>query len=461
MYERLSGRRHWTEVLRLRELQWRPAAELEGRALARLRPLLEHAATHVPHYRGLFGSTGLAPKDVRSLADLAAVPITTKAALRAGFPTRTTADNLPSTRRWRSRTSGSTGFPFEFYTDRAAADNWHASYLFFLEWAGVALRDTRFVIAAPSYGMYRGNTPGPPALVPAARRLIFGEQTFYLAGVDLTASALKARIERLPDGRQYFIQIYPSYAARLARGLLTEGLELPVYPKAVIGVTETMTAANAAAIASAFRCRIVNHYSTWEVLHLAQSCPDNPEVLHVNSERAIVRIVRDDGSSAPPGERGRVLLTDLSNFVMPFINYDIGDLAVMGPPCPCGRGFPTLRSLEGRVGETISTPAGKVVAPGALERLLTFVCQIVPYIWEYQAVQVAADAVVLRVVPTPKFSEEFARKLRRDLEEFMGPGVTVVIEPVDHILLEPSGKRLIIKPLGSADGPGSSDQSPR
>jgi phenylacetate-CoA ligase len=180
----------------------------------------------------------------------------------------------------------------------------------------------------------------------------------------------------------------------------------------------------------------------------------------VNSERAIVRIVRDDGSSAPPGERGRVLLTDLSNFVMPFINYDIGDLAVMGPPCPCGRGFPTLRSLEGRVGETISTPAGKVVAPGALERLLTFVCQIVPYIWEYQAVQVAADAVVLRVVPTPKFSEEFARKLRRDLEEFMGPGVTVVIEPVDHILLEPSGKRLIIKPLGSADGPGSSDQSP-
>ena len=155
---------------------------------------------------------------------------------------------------------------------------------------------------------------------------LFGEQTFYLAGADLTASALKARIARLPGGRQYFIQIYPSYAVRLARGLLTEGLELAVYPKAVIGVTETMTAANAALIGSAFRCQVVNHYSAWEVLHIAQSCPDSPESLHVNSERAILRVVRDDGSSAPPGER---------------------------------------------------------VLPGALERLLTFVCQIVPYVWEY------------------------------------------------------------------------------
>jgi len=74
---------------------------------------------------------------------------------------------------------------------------------------------------------------------------------------------------------------------------------------------------------------------------------------------------------------------------------------------------------------------------------------------------VAADAVALRVVPTPKFTDEFAQRLRRDLEKFMGPAVTVVIEPVDHIPLEPSGKRLIIKPLRAAEGPGSPEQSLR
>ena len=56
--------------------------------------------------------------------------------------------------------------------------------------------------------------------------------------------------------------------------------------------------------------------------------PDNADMLHVNSERAVVRVVRDDGTAAAVGERGRVLLTDLANHVMPFINYDIGDRAV-------------------------------------------------------------------------------------------------------------------------------------
>ena len=56
--ERLVGRRMWTEMCRLRELQWRPTAELEARALDRLRALLTHATMHVPYYRDLFQAGG-------------------------------------------------------------------------------------------------------------------------------------------------------------------------------------------------------------------------------------------------------------------------------------------------------------------------------------------------------------------------------------------------------------------
>jgi phenylacetate-CoA ligase len=54
LVERVTGRRVWSEVLRLRELQWRRSEELEARALARLQPVLRHAAAHVPYYRQLF-----------------------------------------------------------------------------------------------------------------------------------------------------------------------------------------------------------------------------------------------------------------------------------------------------------------------------------------------------------------------------------------------------------------------
>jgi phenylacetate-CoA ligase len=203
-------------------------------------------------------------------------------------------------------------------------------------------------------------------------------------------------------------------------------------------------------IAQAFRCPVVSHYSAWEALHLAQSCPDRPEVFHVNAERAIVRVVGEDGRAAAPGERGRVLVTDLANHVMPFIQYDLGDVAVAGKPCPCGRGLPTLAEIEGRVGEVIETPAGRRIAPGALERLLTFRCGIGPYVWEYQAVQTAPDRVVLRVVPTARLTDAVTRRLAGELGAFLGPEMRVAVEPVDRIPPEPSGKRLVIRPLGAA-----------
>ena len=175
---------------------------------------------------------------------------------------------------------------------------------------------------------------------------------------------------------------------------------------------------------------------------MAQTCPDNPGVFHVNSERVILRVVRDDGSPAGSDERGRILITALANYVMPFINYDMGDSGINGGPCPCGRGFPTLMGLEGRLGEVIRTPGGRIIAPVTLGILLKFA---VPYVWEYQAVQAATDTVTLLVVPTSRFTPGIATILQADLEKLLGAGMKVRIEPVDQIPPEHSGKRLVIR----------------
>jgi phenylacetate-CoA ligase len=195
----------------------------------------------------------------------------------------------------------------------------------------------------------------------------------------------------------------------------------------------------------AFRCPVVNHYSAYEVLHLAQSCPANPGLLHVDATRAIARVVRDDGRDAAPGESGRLVLTDLGNWVMPFVNYDIGDRARRGVRCPCGRGFPTLEMIEGRLGESIRTLAGGSISPTILGWFLTHVCHALPDLWEFQALQTAADAVTLLVVPAPRFTADTARRLEAALADLLGGGMRVTVEPVDHIAPEPSGKRLIIR----------------
>jgi hypothetical protein len=64
----------------------------------------------VPYYRQLLGRHGLAPGDIRSAADLAAVPITTKRDLQAA-PASLLTQGLDPRRLVVHRTTGSTGEP--------------------------------------------------------------------------------------------------------------------------------------------------------------------------------------------------------------------------------------------------------------------------------------------------------------------------------------------------------------
>jgi phenylacetate-CoA ligase len=438
-YERLTGRRPWGELHRLRELQWRPAAELEARALEKLRALL----AHVPYYRDLLRRAAVDPAEICSIADLSRIPISRKADLRPDPTGRVLADNLPARRRAPGSTAGSTAMPFRFFTDRATAEVWLGSYMLFREWANAPFGGTMHWIPGPAHASAVGTSIARMRAV--ATSLALGERTIRLSDFEPDVAELRDRIRRSVGAGGYAIWGFPSYIARIARELIESGAELPAPPRVVFTYAETLSLLNRRAIEAAFRCRTANHYSAWEVLHMAQTCPDHPDLLHVNSERAIVRVVRDDGSAVSPGEVGRVVVTDLANYVMPFINYEIGDWAIAGASCPCGRGFPTLASLEGRLGEVLRTPAGRTVLPIALCRFLNIRARAHPYIWEYQAVQTVPEHVAFRVVPTSRLTPDRVDWLQGELEAFLGPGVSVTVEQVDRIPVEASGKRLLVR----------------
>ncbi len=61
-----------------------------------------------------------------------------------------------------------------------------------------------------------------------------------------------------------------------------------------------------------------------------------------------MEILRPDNTPCAVGETGRVVVTDLHNYAMPLIRYDIGDYATPGPRCACGRAHTTLSAIAGR-----------------------------------------------------------------------------------------------------------------
>jgi phenylacetate-CoA ligase len=285
-----------------------------------------------------------------------------------------------------------------------------------------------------------------------------GERVRHLSGLHFKVSDFRSIVGAVPRGGRYFIWSFPSYLSWLANQLKVEG-GLAHPPAAVIAFGETLSPTEAARLSDFFGTSVVNHYSMWEIPHLAQSCPDHPESLHQLGDRAIVRVARPDGSDADVGEIGRLLITNLTNYVMPFINYDTGDLAARGEPCPCGRGFQTLQALHGRSGEIITTPSGQALSAVTLGNHLVFVLHAQPYLWEYQLVQVEPDRVVLRVVPTDAYSPDFEAVLRTSLTELFRGEMRVEVMTVDRIDHEPSGKRLLTK-VELAGEPSSDSAEP-
>ena len=447
LYDRVARRRLWAETRALRELQWRSADELEALATSRLRRLLEQASQQVPYYRELFGQSGFDPASLRSTDDLARLPITSKAAVRDAFPERIVARDLPIGRRWPLRSGGSTGQPLEFYGDRQAHDVWLGTHFFFLEWAGTGPWHTAILITSTQY--LRGNGPEPRGWRRLVRRALIGERRLHFAELEPDLDRFLQRAGPALRSGAYYLRGYASKVADLAAQLLERGYRLPSPPRAVVTHGEELTEHHRVLIERGLGHRPVSQYSLWEVPQIAQTCPDEPGLLHVNNQRAVVRVVRPDGADAAPGESGRLLLTDLHNQVMPFVNYDTGDQAALGPPCPCGRGFPTLTRLEGRTGQAIQLPDGRRVDPQALVHFLTWGCPVLPWVWQYQAVQTAPGEVVLRVVPTGHYDDLFAERLRDELTRLFGPDLAVRIEAVPEIAPEPNGKRPVVKVLAA------------
>jgi phenylacetate-CoA ligase len=449
---RLVGRRFadsWQEML---TAQWLPANELNPRNEERLGALLSHSAENVPFYRALYRKLGIAPADLRTAKDLSALPVLSKADYRRAVEDFY-AVNLPPYRRIERSTSGSTGVPFAFCLDRTAFPVIFASHLFYDSWHGIRPFDKYIRIASPPATSIplASKTPINVRLQQAMTGYLqylfesWTQQKIALWEVD--AARAMDIWKRIESFRPKFLMGYTSAVATIADELLHRNLRLSNPLQAVITMAETLSPLRKRSIQQYFEAPIVNRYGLREFgSWSAQSCPESPDQFHVNTELVVCEILRQDGSACEPREVGQVVLTDLHNYVRPFIRYNTGDLAMAAAgDCTCGRGFPLLGPIEGRSQECLRTPSGKMISPVVLGHYLFVYHDHQESVRHYQLVQESSDRVFLLVVPTDRWSNAAHTRLRDDLAKLVGDDMEVSLETVSEIPPEKSGKRPIIK----------------
>ena len=411
---------HWRRFLRGNE-NW-SAERIAAWQLAQAQRVIQFAYENTPGYRELYQQAGVTPGDVRSLADVTRLPMTTKELLR---------DNLEDfSVRGRGRryitTGGSTGIPFGFYVTGSLLMREKAFMHHTWSRAGWRLGQVNAVL--------RGflGSPAQPYEYSAYRREL------RLSSYYLTREQWPLYKAALTHYRPRVIQAYPS-ALNMLCDLLAEDEERSRFSFDLILLgSENLYDWQLAKFAAAFpSARIMAWYGHAEMAAYAPWCEATSQY-HLQPFYGYTTVMGSDHQEVGVGEEGELVATCFHNFVTPFINYRTLDRAVRGADrcAGCSREYRLLERISGRRQEVIVTGSGRYISMTAINlHDRTF-----DSLRQFQFYQDTPGQVVFRFVPKSVLPAAELERIQQTLAAKLGGDTLLRLTPVEEIPRTKSGK---------------------
>jgi phenylacetate-CoA ligase len=199
-------------------------------------------------------------------------------------------------------------------------------------------------------------------------------------------------------------------------------------------------------IAAVFGCPVANGYGGRDAGFIAHECPSGR--MHISAEDIVVEILDDRGNAVPAGEAGEIVVTHLATGDFPFVRYRTGDVGVLDPQaCPCGRGLPVLKEIQGRSTDFVVASDGTVMHGLAL----IYAIRDLPGIERFKIVQHDLMHTEVLLVPGSSYQAAHADTIRAAFLRRLGTDVDVAIRLVDAIPSEASGKfRYVVSKVEAA-----------
>ena len=383
--------------------------------------MVRHAATTVPAYQQAFAQTGLRPADIRSLADFAQLPITTKADVQRQ-PLAYVSDAVPRRQLLKRTTSGSTGTPLTVHNTPLTVLAERAIMYRGWRWAGFESGD-RIVTCVGELSKI-----SEPGIAPVDRY----RNTLDISPHHLDVPGCQAYIKKIGAFDPHYIRTYPSVLRILGKILQRNPTKLPSL-KGLWTQSEVLYPSERQYLESVWGARAFDYYGMQEKCVAMSECSYG--TMHIHSDFGLVEF-----APAAKEPYQRIIATGFYNPAMPLLRYDTGDLAITrDDPCPCGRALPAVRSIVGRQEDFLFTTTGRHVieidaAIGVSKNIRA--CQIV---------QEAIGDVRLHVVPAPGFDDHEETMLKQRLREQFDDETVFTIVRCDELKRTATGKlRFII-----------------
>ncbi len=320
---------------------------------------VRHACEGSAFFRGKLAEAGVDPASVRTVEDLARLPLTTKQELREAYPFGWTCVPPEEVVRVHA-SSGTTGRRVvATYTAQDLAD-WADMFARCFEYAGVTPADR--VQVTPGYGLWT-----------AGIGFQAGVERLGAMAVPTGPGNVDLQFEVMIDLRTTVICATSSFGLLIAEEANRRGLVDRLALRVGVFGSERWGDAMRRRIEGLLGIETFDIYGLTELYGPGTGIDcSRHEGIHYWDDFYVIEVI-DPVTAAPlpPGEEGELVVTTLRKQAQPLLRYRTHDLSRLIPePCPCGSPHPRIDRISGRSDDMFKV-RGVQVYPAQIDAVLS------------------------------------------------------------------------------------------
>jgi len=354
-----EGKKYWNPII-----ETLPREKLQEVELKRFRELLRWAKDQSPFYKRKLH--GIEPEDIRTMEDVAKVPMTEKDELRTaqeGKEPYLYGDLLavsPERLSTFHQTSGTTGKPV-YFPDTYESWQWCVEvWCYILHAAGFRPQDRVFIPFA--YNVYIAFWQGHYAAEKLGCEVVPGG-----------ALDTQGRIQKIGEVKATALMNTPTYGLHMAEVAKEMGIDptRDLNIKRMISAGEPMPEPTRLRLEELWGADVYDHIGGTEPGGWAGMCSEK-RGMHVIEPHYLFEMVDLETMSKPipPGTKGVAVITPLCRRCIPLIRFNLKDMMmVMDEPCPCGRTSIRVDQIGGRV-DDLRKIRGVFFTPAVVEEVI-------------------------------------------------------------------------------------------
>ena len=312
---------------------------------------------------------GVAPGDIKTLADIRKLPFTTKEDLRKNYPFGLFTVPLERVVRIHA-SSGTTGQPTVVGYTKRDIGIWAELMARCLTAAGATQQD--IIHNAYGYGLFTGGLGAH-----------YGAEKLGSTVIPVSGGNTKRQIMLMRDFRSTVLLCTPSYALNLAEAMIDMGID-PKEMALKVGVfgAEPWSENMREEIEKQLGIKAIDLYGLSEIIGpgVAIECVEEQKGLHIMEDHFLPEIVHHETfAPLPLGEKGELVFTTLIKEAFPLIRYRTKDFSrLITDPCSCARTFYRMEKVTGRSDDMLII-RGVNVFPSQIEHVLISIEGVEPH----------------------------------------------------------------------------------